>query len=333
MKILLNDYSKRTDTKLSNLSKHDSLHIETTTRCVLACPACPRTTWQNILKRPVIKSDLDIDILEKFLDCDGGNRLTHFNLCGDYGDSIYYPDLVKLIERFRNQVTFKITTNGSRQSDRFWYSLANVLTENDCIEFSIDGLEDTNHLYRVNSDWHSIMRGMNIMSQSPVQIHWKTIVFKFNYDKLLEIKNFAESKKTIFHAEKTHRYGDHTLVPPDNCVENNYLFQEEFITNHQIEIEPRCEKDAKVISADGYLVPCDWIRNPQTLYKSQLWKQKERWLDKVKMQNNTYDQAILAVRDWENYVRQNSLNGSDNVDILCKMRCRKGCVENNRIDL
>ena len=92
-------------------------------------------------------------------------------------------------------------------------------------------------------------------------------------------------------------------------------------------------KNAKVITADGLLHPCDWIRNPQTFYKSQLWKQKERWLEKTKMKDNTYDQALLAIRDWENYVRQNSLIGSDNVEVLCKMRCRKGCVENNKIEL
>ena len=310
-----------------------ALHIETTNRCVLACPACPRTAWRDITKIPLEKSDLDVDLLEKFLDCDKGRQITEFVLSGDYGDCIYYPDLFKLIERFRDRVCFNLVTNGSRQTEKFWRRLAELLTDKDTITFSIDGTQHTNHLYRINSDWPSIMTGLDIMAQSSARVHWKTIVFKFNYDKLLEIKNFAESKKAIFHAEKTHRYADQTLVPPEDYVENNYLFQEEFITDHLIEIEPRCEKDAKVISADGYLLPCDWIRNPQTFYKSQLWKQKERWLDKVKMQNNTYDQAILAVRDWENYVRQNSLTGTGKVDILCKMRCRKGCVENNRIDL
>ena len=51
------------------------------------------------------------------------------------------------------------------------------------------------------------------------------------------------------------------------------------------------------------------------------------------MRNNTYDQAILAVRDWENYVKQNSLTNSTNVDVLCKMLCRKGCVANNKIEV
>ena len=66
----------------------NSLHIETTTRCILACPACPRTTWHDILKKPVSKEDLDVDLLEKFLDCPGGKTFNKFILCGDYGDSI-----------------------------------------------------------------------------------------------------------------------------------------------------------------------------------------------------------------------------------------------------
>ncbi len=298
----------------------------------MACPACARTAWQDITKKPVPKEDLNVDLLEKFLDCDTGKKINQFTLCGDYGDSIYYPDLFKLIKRFRDRVFFTIETNGSRQTEKFWNALAELMTDQDTIIFSIDGLEDTNHLYRINSDWKSIMTGLEIMVSSPAQVHWKTIVFNFNYDKLSKIKNFALHKGATWHAEKTHRYGDDSLTPPvEKYIEINHRFQDEFVRNHQIEIEPRCEKEAKVISASGYLVPCDWIRNPRTFYKSQLWKQKSRWLDKLNMKDNTYDQAIMVVRDWENYVRQNSLTGSDKVDVLCKMLCRKGCVTSNRV--
>ena len=311
----------------------NSLHIETTTRCILACPACPRTTWHDILKKPVSKEDLDVDLLEKFLDCPGGKTFNKFILCGDYGDSIYYPDLFKLINQFRDRVSFTIVTNGSRQTEKFWNTLAELMTEQDSIIFSIDGLEDTNHLYRINSDWTSIMMGLDIMIKSPAMVHWKTIIFKFNYNKLSEIKNFANNKGATWHAEKTHRYGNTELAPPLEYIENNHVFQKEFVIDHRFEIEPRCEKDAKVITASGYLHPCDWIRNPQTFYKSQLWQQKSRWLDKLNMKDNTYDQAIMIVRDWENYVRQNSLTGSEKVDVLCKMLCRKGCVTNNKVEI
>jgi MoaA/NifB/PqqE/SkfB family radical SAM enzyme len=279
------------------------------------------------------KSDLDVDALEKFLDCESGRKINKFTLGGDYGDSIYYPDLLKLIERFRNQVSFDIVTNGSRQTTKFWQNLSDLLTNKDTVTFSIDGLEHTNHLYRVNSDWASIMQGVDIISQGPAQVHWKTIVFQFNYDSLDKIKKFAESKGATFHAEKTHRYNNPALVPPDDYVELNHLYKEEFTHDQQFEIEPRCEKDAMAISADGYLHPCDWMRNPGTFYKSQLWKQKDRWLNKLKIETTTYDRAITVVRDWENYVRENSLSESGHVEVLCKMMCRKGCVNNNIIRL
>jgi MoaA/NifB/PqqE/SkfB family radical SAM enzyme len=314
-----------------NPLQYNLLHIETTTRCTLACPACPRTTWHEIIKKPVDKRDIDIDLLEKFLDCEGGRKFNKFSLNGDYGDSIYYPNLINLIKRFRNQVCYHITTNGSKQTEKFWHSLSQVLTDKDTVTFSIDGLESTNHLYRINSDWKSIMLGMDIMLKSSAQVHWKTIVFQFNYNKLVDIKSFAESKGCTFHAETTHRFGNDSLMPSANFIELNHTFQPEFVTDNQIEIEPRCEKDAMVISADGYLLPCDWIRNPRTFYKSQLWKQKSRWLDRLILKDNTYDQAIEAVRDWENFVRQSSLSNSSDVDVLCKMLCRKNCVANNKI--
>lgn len=312
--------------------EYKGLHIETTTRCILACPACARTAWHNFTKQPVVKEDLDIDVLEKFLDCDGGRQINSFTLCGDYGDPIYYPGLFDLIQRFRDRVSFNIVTNGSRQTENFWHELAGLMTSQDRVIFSIDGLEDTNHLYRINSDWNSIMQGLDIMTKSPAQIHWKTIIFKFNYERLDEMKKFANDKGATWSAEKTHRYGNKDLEPPLEFVAVNHSFQDQFVGNNQIEIEPRCSKEAKVVTASGYLYPCDWIRYPQTFYKSQLWKHKDRWLEKLNMRNVDYDQAMLIIKDWEDHVIQNSLTGGT-VDVLCKMLCRKGCVANKYVEL
>jgi MoaA/NifB/PqqE/SkfB family radical SAM enzyme len=308
------------------------LHIETTNRCILECPACPRTTWKNLVKRPVEKTDLDVDLLEKFLDCDQGKKIKSFLLAGDYGDCIYYPDIFKLIERFRDRVSFHLVTNGSRRDEKFWTQLSSMLTSTDSITFSIDGLEETNHLYRINSDWHSIITGVSIMAKGPAKVHWKTIVFKFNYDNLTEIKHLAESMGASWHAEKTHRYEDINLIPPSEFVENNYVFQETFCKNDPIVIEPQCEKNAKIITADGYLFPCDWMRNPRTLYKSQLWKQKTQWIDRVNIRNTNYDRALEVIREWEKQVIENGINGSSNLDVLCKMKCRQGCVADNKIN-
>jgi MoaA/NifB/PqqE/SkfB family radical SAM enzyme len=309
------------------------LHIETTNRCFLACPACPRTQWRELTKMPVAKQDLVVDDLEKFLDCDGGKKIDHFLLCGDYGDTIYYPELFDLLERFRSTKSFTIATNGSNQTEKFWNRLAEILTPNDTITFGIDGLEDTNHLYRKNANWNSVMMAVDIMSKSSAKVRWQTIVFSFNYNKLDKIKELAESKGADFYCIKTHRYGDDGLRPPsDAFVQVEHLFKNDYVSNHNIVIDPRCEIE-KVVTCEGMFYPCDWIRNPQTLYKSQLWKQQQQWLSKLKIKDTNYDQAMLVVKDWANYVRENSVSGTDKVDVLCKMKCRQGCSQERRLSI
>ena len=308
------------------------LHVELTNRCVLECPGCPRTQWRDLVKKSVPKTDLNGVDLERFLDCAQGKKIDEFILCGDYGDAIYYPELFDFLSRFRNNKKFDIVTNGSYRDEKFWNRLSEILTPDDVITFSIDGLRDSNPIYRINSDWDSIMLGVDIITRGTARVRWKTIVFAHNYTQLSDIKKFALDKGCEFTAEKTHRFGQEGLEPPRHLIETNHLFREEYISDHSIEIEPGCMNE-KTISCDGYLYPCDWIRNPRTLYKSLLWKQKERWLSKLAIRHTDLDSALQTVQDWANWVKQSSLEQSPTVDILCRMKCRKGCRQNRYLEI
>jgi MoaA/NifB/PqqE/SkfB family radical SAM enzyme len=307
------------------------LHVELTNRCTLECPACPRTTWKELTKRPITKSDLSIDAFEQFMDCAAGQKIETLLLCGDYGDCIYYPELFDFIKRFRHK-KFDIRTNGSRRTKEFWLQLADLVTEDDTIVFGIDGLEDTNHIYRKNADWSSIMTAIDIMTKSPAQIKWQTIAFSFNQDSLQDIKTFAESKGTEFFVVKTHRYGNDELVPDSTLIEKNYAWQESFNSNDPIIIEPRCDR-AKIVTSDGYYLPCDWIRNPKTFYKSDLWKNRTEWYDRMSIDKINLDQGNALINQWKQLVIEKGKTGSPRLDHLCKMRCRQGCVQSNLVEL
>ena len=307
------------------------LHIELTNRCTLECPACPRTIWKELTKRPITKSDLSIDAFERFMDCDAGQKIEKLVLCGDYGDCIYYPELFDFIKRFRHK-KFDLRTNGSRRTKEFWLQLAELMTKDDTIVFGIDGLEDTNHIYRKNADWSSIMTAVDIMTKSPAQVKWQTIIFAFNQDSLQDIKTFAESKGAEFFAIKTHRYGNDELVPNTTLVENNYEWQESFNNNDPIVIEPQCDL-AKVVTCEGYYLPCDWMRNPKTFYKSDLWKNKSEWYDRMSIDQIDLDQGNELVNQWKQLVIEKGKTGSPRLDHLCKMRCRQGCVQPNLVQL
>ena len=176
------------------LSK-DWLHIETTNRCTLKCPACPRTVWHNLIKRPVAKADLDLNHLQSFLDCESMKNLKGFLLCGDYGDTIYYPQLFDMIKMFRDKA-FKIHTNGSRRSKEWWEELNSLLTKDDLIVFAIDGLDKENLKYRVNADWDSIMTGIDVVTKGPARIECHTLIFDFNHNKFVSLKDQLDIEHT-----------------------------------------------------------------------------------------------------------------------------------------
>jgi hypothetical protein len=176
------------------------------------------------------------------------------------------------------------------------------------------------------------MTAVDIMVNSPARVKWQTIAFSFNQNSLQDIKNFAESKGAEFFAIKTHRYGDDSLKPGISLVETNYEWQELFNANAPIIIDPQCD-NSKIVTCDGYYLPCDWIRNPSTFYKSDLWKNKTEWIDKMGIDKINLDQGNELVNKWKQLVIEKAQIGSPRLDHLCKMRCRQGCVQSNELKI
>lgn len=294
------------------------IQIETTTRCTLKCPACSRTQFSEMFSKPYPHYDIDIEILYKFFDCEGGRALRGFSLEGDYGDSIYYPHLFQLIDRFRSTKNFRLVTNGSYRDAKFWNELSSRLTSDDTLVFSIDGLQDTNHLYRINSDWESTMLGLDIASRSNARLIWQTNIFSFNYDKLDLIKNFAESKGAEFVAFKTERFGHQELVPPVQYINSSALYSKELEEDTGIIIDPKCKNSVQhAISADHYFFACSWMSAVFVRYKSKMWKEKEKW----SIENQTYDDIrAQMVKPWVDDIVTNM----NTCDVFCKMKCKVG---------
>ena len=290
-----------------------TLQIETTSRCTLKCPACSRTWWNETLGRKIPINDIDIDAVYSFLDCEKGRQIEMLDLRGDWGDCIYYPKLFDFIRKFRNEKNFTICTNGSRQTQKFWDKLSSWLTEKDIVEFSIDGLEDTNHIYRRNSDWKSLMVGLNTIHKSKAQIVWKSRIFSFNQDRLGEMKTFAEQFDAKFEYEMTHRFGDESLKPSSTLIDEEIVYKPDRVVD---KIIPRCRQfDNPSISAYNMFFPCGWFCAPQVLYKSKLWKDREKWMIKDTTLDELWKNVLLP---WAQDIEDNPATAS----ILCRTKCR-----------
>jgi len=128
-----------------------SWHIEPTSKCILECPLCDRTWFYEKFKKR-LTHEIDIEHLVKFFN----SYSPSVNMCGNNGDPIYHSKFHELcLELKKINCRIRITTNGSGKQKEWWEKLCSILSHDDSITFSIDGLEDTNHLYRKNAKWNS----------------------------------------------------------------------------------------------------------------------------------------------------------------------------------
>ena len=156
-----------------------SIHVEPTNRCTLGCPECDRTL------RPVTEiQDLDIDIIAGL--CQHFDRVS---FSGSQGDPIYHPqfhDMIRRVRTLQPEIVIRIITNGSFRNRDWWIETAGLLTARDEITFSIDGLPENNHIYRVRSRWDLLEQGIRALRENndQVQLLWKWIIFKHNQQDL-----------------------------------------------------------------------------------------------------------------------------------------------------
>jgi hypothetical protein len=81
------------------------------------------------------------------------------------------------------------------------------------IDFGIDGLEDTLHLYRKNCDYHRVIENAQSFINAGGRAQWNFIVFKHNQHKVEEVQQRATAMK--FHnclIRKTGRFFNHATV-------------------------------------------------------------------------------------------------------------------------
>ena len=164
----------------------DRVHLELTNRCALACSKCSRT-GSELVKRA---GDFPVELVPKLFE---GTEIKLATICGNYGDGIYHPQFHGILEAIKSfGVTVDLTTNGSKRSRAWWEKTAEILEPQDRITFSIDGLQDTNHLYRRGSDWESIMTAIESVV-GHCRTRWKMIVFRHNEHQIEEAQKLAQS--------------------------------------------------------------------------------------------------------------------------------------------
>ena len=263
------------------MAKKHAFHIEITNKCIIECSNCPRTWLKQ--KFPKIKQvdEMDIDMLCNFLE--GVTEEVHFE--GNTGDVIYHSKFLELVEKIKKmQIRIIITTNGSGKRISFWKSLIDLLSPTDTIMFSVDGLEDTNHIYRKNSKWNTILPAIKLVGESDLQSVWKFIVFKHNEHQIEEARNFSKKLGIdTFKLVKSNRNWSPDypteLIPSKEYHDDLVEPRGDLLHGKQpTGMNPQCLKKGKgkmdaFISVFGDYYPCCYMGSHNYQYKS-IWNPK-----------------------------------------------------------
>src|SRR5688572_7519288 len=132
------------------LSDVRSIQIDHNSTCNLRCPQCART-FQGAVNPNLSMKVLPLSFYQKVFTPELGRQLESVLFCGNYGDAIAAPNITEVVAHLREVGVDRTTiiTNGSLHAPEWWSELARTLQGKVC--FSVDGLADTNPLYRVGS--------------------------------------------------------------------------------------------------------------------------------------------------------------------------------------
>lgn len=169
------------------------LHLEPTDACQAACPLCIRELDTSFNKSQL--HHLDMYKILKVLDVDRIANLDKMFMCGDYGDPAagkYTLDIYKTFRKLNSNIVLGMNTNGGLKNKLWWQELANILNQpRDYVVFSIDGLEDTNHIYRRNVSWSKLIENAQAFIAAGGSAHWDMLVYKHNQHQVNECEQLA----------------------------------------------------------------------------------------------------------------------------------------------
>lgn len=253
------------------------LHIEPTDACNAACPQCARET--NLTFDKINLHHLTVEQVKNIIDLDTIHRLDKVYMCGNYGDPAAGKHTLDIYQYFRSinsVITLGMNTNGGIRHVDWWRQLGNILnTQKDYVIFSIDGLIDTNHIYRINVNFNKVIQNATAFIQSGGNAHWEMLVFEHNQHQVNTAEQMAKDLGfKWFRAKVSRRF---KLYPVD-FLKPPVGWQNPVVTAGNIDCQILNDKSI-YISAKGEIYPCCWLGTTEyTIDKFKLVRQS--WNDK-----------------------------------------------------
>jgi len=299
------------------------MEVENSTICNARCPQCLREelAFENISYDQKYLPVEFFDRIPSYV----YNNLTKIHFAGTLGDPCAAPnflEVIKAVKEKNKNIKMTISTNGGMKSSEWWKELAGLLSPSDAVMFAIDGLEDTNHIYRVNVNWNNLIKNVKSFIDNGGSASWQFIVFKHNQHQIDQANDLAKKLKfKEFIVKKSHRFpitelkglkligGDN--VPIEPSTDGMYVNEIKFIPNYKtwkedtknlsIDCDAQFEQSV-YIDVEGRLFPCCYIASSLYQFKTsagQFYNQgwDKFWSDHGDQYINLYNRAWEEILD------------------------------------
>lgn len=292
------------------------VHLEITQRCQAACPMCDRNENGGADNKWIDNSELSLEDCQQIFTPEFIAQLDTMYMCGNLGDPIVAKDTLEVFRYFRQHnptMWLSMNTNAGAKDEAWWIELARTIGRHGSVIFSVDGLSDTNHLYRQNVVWANVERNMRAFISAGGRARWDYIIFGHNEHQVEQAQALAEQwgverfqkkksarfftatseQKDVHQArnrkgEQTQAIAKPSLVENQNLallkqkeLEKSYGSMRDYYDKCSIKCKVAEEKNI-FITAEGLLMPCCWTAG--RMYKwwhkdyrvEQIWDHIER---------------------------------------------------------
>jgi MoaA/NifB/PqqE/SkfB family radical SAM enzyme len=336
-----------------NLDDINQVHLEITGRCNAKCPMCSRHAKDGEIQPLLKQTDLSEEAFYNFFTDDFCYQLDHVYMSGVYGDPCMHPKLFEFCKHLTDKgIDVALETNGGYRKPEFWKKLAST---NVLVRFAVDGLEDTNHLYRRNVRWDVLEKNMRAYSEGGGRAEWNFIVFEHNEHQVDDARMLANQLNFDFRVKVTQKFRAaktwhvledskkiNELKPPQNEeYRHPVISNKEYdpVAHHKFDlttdkwkhlndVEIDCkalQRNELFLSYQGYVLPCCYVG---TLYNDSPASYQLRHtlqLDKYDITKNSLETVLDNMNEIKDSWSKSSVKDGK------LMMCAQTCKKNNQI--
>jgi MoaA/NifB/PqqE/SkfB family radical SAM enzyme len=159
------------------------IHLEITQKCNASCPMCDRNENGGAVNKHIRDNlaELSLQDCQDIFEPQFIKQLNMMYMCGNLGDPISALESLEVFDYFRSnndKIWLQMNTNAGARSAEWWRDLAKTIGRMGTVIFSVDGLEETNHLYRQGVHWDIVERNMRAFIEAGGRARWDYLIFE-----------------------------------------------------------------------------------------------------------------------------------------------------------